>query len=265
MKYLRLCPEVSSGRGTSRSLGVWRSMKTNHRRKPGAEAGVCRDPGFQSRLFGLVVATAAVLFMLAISGDAGAAARTTTKWSVFGTKEIMSTKLAKFQKWTETLKRYSGEEPEELNVCQVTPTNQCHLARWRIFLKQILTKPKREQLDLVNAYLNKWLYVIDPVNYGVKDYWATPKQFMQRNGDCEDYAISKFMSLAHLGFPKANMRVLVLQDLNLSTAHAVLLVELDGEVLMLDNQISSVINADRVKHYKPIYSINEEAWWLHRG
>lgn len=205
------------------------------------------------------------ILLLALAPDALGAARTTTKWSVFGTKEIMSSKLAKFQKWTDTLERYSGEEPEELQVCQVTPTNQCHLARWRIFLKQILTKPKREQLDLVNAYLNQWLYVIDPVNYGVKDYWATPKQFMQRSGDCEDYAISKFMSLAHLGFPKADMRVLVLQDLNLSTAHAVLLVELDGEVLMLDNQISTVISAERVKHYKPIYSINEEAWWLHRG
>lgn len=214
---------------------------------------------------GMAVAVMMLALISALATDASAAARTTTKWSIFGTKEVMSTKLAKFQKWTETLKRYAGEEPEELQICQVTPTNQCHLARWRIFLKQILTKPKREQLDLVNAYLNKWLYVIDPVNYGVKDYWATPKQFMQRAGDCEDYAISKFMSLAHLGFPKSKMRVLVLQDLNLRTAHAVLLVELDGDVLMLDNQISTVISADRVKHYKPIYSINEDAWWLHRG
>ena len=222
-------------------------------------------PSIPNGLYALLAATAIAVMVLTLSFDASAAARSTTKWSVFGTKEVMSTKLAKFQKWTDTLERYSGEEPEELQVCQVTPTNQCHLARWRIFLKQILTKPKREQLDLVNAYLNQWLYVIDPVNYGVKDYWATPKQFMQRAGDCEDYAISKFMSLAHLGFPKSNMRVLVLQDLNLATAHAVLLVELDGEVLMLDNQISTVISADRVKHYKPIYSINEEAWWLHRG
>ncbi len=176
----------------------------------------------------------------------------------------MSSKLGKFQKWTDTLKRYAGEAPEEMQVCQLSPTNKCHLAKWRIFLKQILTKPKRDQLEMVNSYLNNWLYVIDPVNYGVKDYWATPKQFMQRAGDCEDYAISKYMSLAHLGFSKDRMRVLVLQDLNLKTAHAVLLVELDGQVWLLDNQISKVIDANRVKHYKAIYSINEKAWWLHR-
>lgn len=239
-------------------------MTTPHRRTRAARAATRPQPP-TAGLLALVAATAILFAMLAFSADAFAAARSTGKWSVFGTKEIMSTQLAKFQKWTDTLERYEGEEPEELQVCKVTPTNQCHLARWRIFLKQILTRPKREQLDLVNAYLNKWLYVIDPVNYGVKDYWATPKQFMQRAGDCEDYAISKFMSLAHLGFPKSQMRVLVLQDLNLSTPHAVLLVELDGEVLMLDNQISTVIKADRVKHYKPIYSINEDAWWLHRS
>lgn len=240
-------------------------MKANspRNRTDGTATGAPTAP--HARLFALTGTVVFAALLLALSGQVFAAAGATGKWSIFGTKEVMSTKLAKFQKWTDTLQRYAGEEPEELQVCQVTPTNQCHLARWRIFLKQILTRPKREQLDLVNAYLNKWLYVIDPVNYGVKDYWATPKQFMQRAGDCEDYAIAKFMSLAHLGFPKDKMRVLVLQDLNLSTAHAVLLVELDGDVLMLDNQISTVISVDRVKHYKPIYSINEDAWWLHRG
>ena len=215
------------------------------------------------------VRAAAMCFALAmlasVMPQSAEAASAGLKWKVFGTIEIRSTKLAKFKKWTETLDRYAGEKPEELQKCRPTPTNKCHLARWRIFLAKIAERPEREKLELVNAYLNKWLYLLDPVNYGVKDYWATPKQFMLRNGDCEDYAIAKYMSLAHLGFPKDKMRVLVLQDLNLQTPHAVLLVEIDGEILMLDNQISKVISADRVKHYKPIYSINENAWWLHRG
>lgn len=187
------------------------------------------------------------------------------KWSVFGTKEIRSQKLTKFAKWTDTLNRYAEQAPSELEKCEVTPTNSCHVAKWRIFLHQIKDKPVREQVELVNAYMNRWMYRLDPVNYGQKDFWATPREFMFRAGDCEDFAISKFKSLAHLGFPKDKMRVLVLQDLNLNVGHAVLLVEVDGEILMLDNQITQVIAADRVKHYKPIYSINETSWWLHRG
>jgi hypothetical protein len=33
---------------------------------------------------------------------------------------------------------------------------------------------------------------------------------------------------------------------------------------VLDNQISRVVPAEIINHYKPIYSINEQAWWLHR-
>ncbi len=208
----------------------------------------------------ILLAFALLIALSILPGTAQAAG-----WNVFGTNEIQSKKLTKFKKWTGTLERYSTEAPSELQACKVTPTNQCHMARWRIFLKKIANQPPAEQLNLVNTYVNKWAYELDPVNYGVKDFWATPKQFMARNGDCEDYAIVKYMSLLHLGFPKDKMRILVLEDQNLKVGHAVLLVNLDGKVLMLDNQISKVIEANRVKHYKAIYSINESAWWLHRG
>ncbi len=46
--------------------------------------------------------------------------------------------------------------------------------------------------------------------------------------------------------------------------HGVLLVNLDGELVLLDNQIEQVVNARKVYHYKPIYSINETAWWRYQ-
>jgi len=189
----------------------------------------------------------------------------TDKWKVFNTVELRSSKMEKFKKWTGVIDRYAAEESEELQKCTITAVQKCHLAKWRIFLKKISKRPELEQMALVNAYMNKWLYVLDPVNYGKKDYWATPKQFLHRAGDCEDYAIAKMKSLQHLGLPSDRMRILVLQDLNLGIGHAVLLVEYNGKVLVLDNQISKVIEQSRIKHYKPIYSINETSWWLHRG
>ncbi len=194
-----------------------------------------------------------------------AAAAKSESWRVFDTVELRSAKLEKFKKWTDVLERYEAEEPEELQKCTLSAVQKCHLAKWRIFLNKIADRPELEQLALVNAYMNKWVYVLDPVNYGKKDYWATPKQFLHRSGDCEDYAIAKMKSLQHLGLPSDRMRILVLQDLNLQVGHAVLLVEYKGKVLVLDNQISKVIEQSRIKHYKPIFSINETAWWLHRS
>ena len=184
---------------------------------------------------------------------------------LFGKSEVRSTKLGKFKKWLGVMERYAEEKTKELAKCKLTVTNKCEIAKWRIFLKKIAKHPKDKQIELVNKYLNKWLYVLDPINYNKKDYWATPRQFMTRNGDCEDYAIAKYASLAHLGFSKNDMRIVVLQDLNLKVAHAVLVVYIDGKALVLDNQITKVVESKRIKHYKPIFSINEGAWWLHRG
>ena len=200
-----------------------------------------------------------------VSAPLPAVAAKQKRVKLFNTREIRSSKLAKFKKWTGVLARYEKEKPEELKKCRLSASNKCEIAKWRIYLHKISKEPPAKQLKLVNAYLNKHLYIVDPANYGMKDYWATPKQFMVRNGDCEDYAISKYASLLHLGFEKDQMRVVVLQDLNLKVPHAILVVYIDGKALALDNQISTVIEANRIKHYKPIFSINETNWWLHRG
>jgi predicted transglutaminase-like cysteine proteinase len=115
----------------------------------------------------------------------------------------------------------------------------------------------------VQKYANEAEYIIDPINWGVEDYWATPKQFFIKDGDCEDYAIAKFMSLRKLGFKNEDMRVVVLNDTNLKTLHSVLVVYMDNEEWILDNQISPVVTSSQIHHYQPIYSINETNWWMH--
>jgi predicted transglutaminase-like cysteine proteinase len=51
-----------------------------------------------------------------------------------------------------------------------------------------------------NRFLNDWRYKPDDQNYGQRDYWATPLEFLRRSGDCEDYAIAKYVTLRELGF-----------------------------------------------------------------
>jgi len=68
-----------------------------------------------------------------------------------------------------------------------------------------------------------------------------------------------------LGFAVNQMRIAVVQDLNLNVAHAVLVVYIDGEGFVLDNQIEQVIAQSKVHHYRPYYTINENAWWLHKS
>jgi hypothetical protein len=39
----------------------------------------------------------------------------------------------------------------------------------------------------------------------------------------------------------------------------------DKRIDILDNQIKIVVDSRRVRHYEPVYSINEKAWWRHRA
>ena len=60
------------------------------------------------------------------------------------------------------------------------------------------------------------------------------------------------------------MRLVILQDENLNVAHAILAVRLDDQNFILDNQVDAVLPDTQILHYRPVYSINESAWWLHR-
>ncbi len=122
-----------------------------------------------------------------------------------------------------------------------------------------------EQLAAVQAYVNRVRWVDDRRNYGEADYWATPDEFFVRGGDCEDYAFAKYEALKQLGFQPEQMRILVLTDLKLGEPHAVLLVLVDGRIWSLDNNLRNIFPADAIRHYDPIYSINETGWWMHRG
>lgn len=184
--------------------------------------------------------------------------------ALFGTREVRGGSLAPFQKWTGMLARQVNERGLYDGSCASRQFNLCHLQQWRHLLREIASRDKLAQLDAVNSFMNRAPYVTDPVNYGVPDYWATPLQFLTKDGDCEDYAIAKFISLRELGFANAQMRIVVVEDLNLRVPHAILVVYVDGRALVLDNQIPQVVPAEVIRHYRPVFSINEDSWWLHR-
>jgi predicted transglutaminase-like cysteine proteinase len=101
-------------------------------------------------------------------------------------------------------------------------------------------------------------------NWRELDYWATPLEFLARSGDCEDFAIAKYQVLRALGVPIDDMRIVIVNDRARRATHAVLAVYVDGRPLILDNLRNDVVAADLIGDYEPVYSINEQGWWLHR-
>jgi len=174
---------------------------------------------------------------------------------LFGATEKKSKSLKAFDKWTGMFERF--------NATLNSSSGSAEINQFRQDIAQLKGMPLNKMAAAVNTMMNKKRYVTDKTNYGKTDYWATPVEFFQRGGDCEDFAIAKYTALRALGVPENRLRIAIVQDLQKNIPHAVLIVYTDQGSMLLDNQIKTAINVDKVSHYKPIFSINQDAWWLH--
>jgi len=208
------------------------------------------------RFYAITTLAAAALFTVP-------AARAESQWHLFGTAEIRNNNLAPMTHWTGMIERMRTTPEPFAEVCEAPQDQLCHLQQWNIFLNSIKGLDRRAQLDQVNAYMNKSPYIDDITNWGRANYWEAPLEFLHKSGDCKDYAIAKYMSLRYLGWPVDELRLVVLRDMNLNADHAIVAVDFNDQILVLDNQIHDVTNADSIHHYRPYYSINEEHWWFH--
>ena len=182
--------------------------------------------------------------------------------NLFGYQEIEKQDMSLFPQWLSVLERHLLQVNQG-ESCDSASFNQCHLKRWQEFLAGIKHLPVLQQIKRVNRYANQKEYTLDIENYGILDYWATPKEFLINNGDCEDYAIIKMLSMKWLGYDVDAMRVVVVQDTNLRVPHAVMAIKNNNDFLILDNQIEEVISHADIFHYVPVYSVNEGGWWMH--
>jgi predicted transglutaminase-like cysteine proteinase len=206
-----------------------------------------------------ITALAAIAALLAMTPSAAGAAP-----PLFGTSEFRAESLAALPKWQRVLLRIEEERSTYL-ACSRSRA-QCpspSVAAWRSMVRSQIGRAPVDQLRAVNRFLNDWRYKPDDQNYGQRDYWATPLEFLRRSGDCEDYAIAKYVTLRELGFGPERLRLVVVRDVVRDLAHAVLAVYLNDEVYILDNLTRTVLPQDRISHYVPYYSINEEIRWAH--
>jgi predicted transglutaminase-like cysteine proteinase len=98
----------------------------------------------------------------------------------------------------------------------------------------------------------------DLAQYGAIDVWSSPLvTFATGAGDCEDYAIAKFVALRHAGIAADDLRIIVMRDTIRGEDHAVAAARLDGHWLMLDNRRMAMVEDANVRNYRPTFVIDQ--------
>ncbi|MDP2295909.1 MAG: transglutaminase-like cysteine peptidase [Pseudolabrys sp.] len=97
----------------------------------------------------------------------------------------------------------------------------------------------------------------DLVRFQLRDVWATPlTTFTAGAGDCEDYAIAKYVALREAGMPPEDLRIVIVRHRALGQDHAVAAARLDGEWLLLDNRHMRLSADNQASDMTPLVTLD---------
>lgn len=146
------------------------------------------------------------------------------------------------------------------------------VSAWRDLLNQSGSQPDAAKLRRVNDFFNRRVHFEDDsAIWGKTDYWATPLEVLGRaQGDCEDFAIAKYVTLKLLGIPPDRLRLTYVKariggpQSPVVQAHMVLSYypAPEDEPLVLDNLISDIRPASRRTDLTTIFGFNAEGIWV---
>ena len=118
----------------------------------------------------------------------------------------------------------------------------------------------RARLGQINRAINLAIRPMsDFAQYGEIDVWSSPLvTFYRGAGDCEDYAIAKFVALRRAGVAPDDLRIVIMHDPVRDEDHAITAARLDGRWLTLDNRRMAMVEDVYLSNYRPIFLIDAE-------
>ncbi len=186
------------------------------------------------------------------------------KFGILGSLEFKTVNNRFRPQWESLVSRINSES-DIYERCSVSAVN-CppKLRQWRELIKSLKGLPAKVQLARLNKSINQMVtYAEDEEIFGQEDYWATPREFFNGRGDCEDYVAVKFWSLLELGFSNDQLRFAIVMDRKRKIMHAVVTVETGGKNYVLDSLFDDPVEQKYVLKYAPVFSANLDSQWAH--
>jgi len=154
-----------------------------------------------------------------------------------------------------------GLESEILALCRSgsTPCSAA-AAKFNGIVEAARARSGRARVGEVNRAVNLAIRPMsDQAQYGAPDIWATPlMSFASGAGDCEDYAIAKYVALVQAGMPAADLRLVVVHDRRTDEGHMVAAARVDGDWLILDNRTMRLVADRDVPDLTPMVALGGE-------
>lgn len=118
----------------------------------------------------------------------------------------------------------------------------------------------RARIGVINRAINLAIQPMsDLAQWGVIDHWSSPLEtFLTGRGDCEDYAIAKYVALVEAGVAEDDVKLVVERDLATKQDHAVVVTRLDGDWIVLDNRWFALAEDVELRRMVPLFVMDRE-------
>jgi len=136
--------------------------------------------------------------------------------------------------------------------------------KYLVLIEESRRLPDRTKIDRINRAINAAIsYASDLDQHGVPDLWTAPLATLSAGrGDCEDYAIAKYVALREAGISSGDLRILLVHDRIAREHHAVVGVRQNGpqngQWLILDNRHDVLLERKDAWHFTPLFALDQQ-------
>ncbi len=137
-----------------------------------------------------------------------------------------------------------------------------------VLMDKMVALPEDQIIIAVNRFFNQMEFSSDIQTWQKKDYWASRLEFLGKGqGDCEDFAVAKFLTMMQLGVPEQKLFLTYVKAIDYpEAAHLVVTYyHKPGTVpVVLDNYNKRILPATQRKDLIPVYSFTANDLYLQK-
>lgn len=163
-----------------------------------------------------------------------------------------------WRKWR-AAKADVSAELQQVEACRSDSSN-CNDAarRFILIVDEVRSRSGSARIEAANRLINNAIrYTSDLSQHAAVDVWSAPLASLNTGrGDCEDYAIAKYVVLREAGVPEHNLRILLVRDRRVREDHAVLTVRNGETWSVLDNRSSKLASDGELLHFTPLFALD---------
>jgi predicted transglutaminase-like cysteine proteinase len=108
------------------------------------------------------------------------------------------------------------------------------------------------RIGVINRAVNMAIKSVDDP-YG----WHSPLEALSMGeGDCKDYAVTKYFALLEVGVLEQDVKLLIVHDVKVNQDHAIVAVRFDDDWIILDNRWLALVRDVEMHRAVPLYALD---------